>query len=82
MKLELTEGCICDSLTVDGIEEIYLSDKERKKAIKKIAEYLSTQNDGLNQLLQWFLHHYGEWESDDKPCECCGDWIYTYKLKI
>ena len=32
----MTTGCICDSLTVDGIEEINLTDDKRKEVLIEI----------------------------------------------
>ena len=83
MKLELTTGCICNSLTVDGIEEIHLTDEQRKEAWRKIFLWMA-EKDGsdLNFFLQYVLEQYGEYNSDDEPCGCCGDWEDNYKLEI
>lgn len=44
MILKSVTGCICDSLTVDDIEEIDLpSDKIRKEVLEKIGEFLKKQ---------------------------------------
>lgn len=82
MELEMVQGCICDSIEVDGKSISDLSEKESKRTLKKICDFLGEQEDGLNFLLQKVLEWYGDFESSDKPCECCGDWIHTYKLKI
>ena len=37
MKLAMTTGCIADSLTVDGVEEINLSTPQRKRAMRNLA---------------------------------------------
>ena len=83
MKLEYTYGCTCNSLTVDGIEEIHLTDEQRKEAWKKMCMWLA-EKDGadLNSLLHYAMEQYGEYSSDDEPCECCGDWVDNYKLEI
>lgn len=81
MKIKLTCGCICDSLTVDGVEEINLSDKERKEVIKKVFEKMEPKD--LNELLQWYLMgHCDEYEQSDRPCECCGDYTSIYTLNL
>ena len=40
MKLVSKTGCICSSLTVDGIEEIDLLDVARKEVLVKFGEYI------------------------------------------
>ena len=42
MIIEMTTGCICDSLTVDGIEEINLTDDKRKEVLMNISNYIIT----------------------------------------
>lgn len=42
MKLIYCTGCTCDSLTVDGIEEVDLNtDEKRKGILNKIGDYVS-----------------------------------------
>lgn len=82
MNLQLVRRCVCDSLTVDGKEEINLTDTERQEAMNKIADWLKQNLDELNYLLQWFIVQYGEYTSIDEPCECCGDYIETYNSEI
>lgn len=83
MNLKLTRGCICDSLTVDGVEEIHLTDEQRAEAKKRIAEWLLREDVSLNELLVPVTEHFhDEYECDDEPCEYCGDYVETYKLEI
>lgn len=76
----MTRGCICDSLTVDDVEEINLDNDRRKEVIKKIFDNMKPED--LNYLLQWYIEEFGEYESDDEPCECCGDYVERYWLEI
>lgn len=83
MNLELTRGCMANSLTVDGVEEIHLTDEQRAEAKKRIAEWLLREDVSLNKILALVIEHfYDEYECDDEPCECCGDYVETYKLEI
>jgi len=89
MELELVQGCICDSLTVDGNNEIDLDKEEKIGALDRIFNYLkkdietNENSSALNELLQWFIPVFcEEYECSDKPCECCGDIIRTYRVKI
>ena len=38
MKIILTEGCVCDSLTIDDKEVIEYSNEELKEIIKKVLD--------------------------------------------
>lgn len=82
MKLQLVNGCICDSITIDGKEEIDLTDVERQKVVDKIANWIKQHPNDLNYLLQDLIPLYGDYESDDKVCECCGDIVTTYTWNI
>lgn len=82
MKLEMSRGCIADWLGADGVLEIDMDDETRAKVYDKIIEFLKSQNDGLNRLMQFTLEMYGEYESDDKPCDCCGDTVDTWTLEL
>lgn len=80
MELKMVRGCTCDSLTVNGVEEVKLDDEERREVIKKIFETIEPKD--LNYLLQWYLETFGDYECDDKPCECCGDCVEQYNVDI
>ena len=82
MKLAMTTGCIADSLTVDGVEEINLSTPQRKRAMRNLASWYIKHPEHLNSLLQHTLELYGEEEYNEHPCSCCGDTITTYELEI
>ena len=80
MKIQMTRGCIANSLTVDGKEEIDLSDNERQEVLRHIFEHLKAQD--LNYVLQDPVETFGEYEPDDEPCETCGDYVETYTWEI
>ena len=73
MKILLTRGCIAGSLTIDGKEEIHLTDDERQKVLRHIFNHLKPED--LNYVLQDLVETFGEYESDDEPCETCGDYV-------
>lgn len=79
MKYELVRGCICDSLTVDGKSEVDMTDEERQAVIDNIYKRLKPKD--LNYLLQWYIVQFGEYISDDEPCECCGDYVEEWTLE-
>ena len=81
MKLKMTRGCICDSLTIDGKEEINLTEEERKQIWLHVCDTLKSKDPKhLNELLQFILENYGNYACSTEPCECCGDFVETFKL--
>lgn len=81
MKLEYTEGCICNSLTIDGVETIDLPQSTVKEALHKLIDKESDLGT-LQYILTQFIEHLGTYTSSDEPCGCCGDYIDNYKLEI
>ena len=80
MKIQMTRGCIANSLTIDGKEETDLSDNERLEVLRHIFEHLKARD--LNYVLQNLIETFGEYEVNDKPCETCGDYVETYTWEI
>lgn len=81
MKLEMVNGCIYDCLLIDGEDERYLTDEKREEVIERLSK--SWKPEDLNYLLQLYLElHSDSRDVSDKPCECCGDIIVTYKAEI
>lgn len=66
MKLEMIRGCIADWLGADGVLEIDMDDSTREKVYDKLIEFLKSQNDGLNQLMQFTLETYGVYIATEK----------------
>lgn len=44
MKIEKVTGCICDSLTVDGVKEVDLTDEKRIEVLERISDYIKTMD--------------------------------------
>lgn len=83
IKLEYSRGCMANSLSLNGIEEIDLTDDERKQVIHKIFAWYRKHPKELNNLLQYFIEsNYNDYQCSEKPCECCGDIIETYKMVL
>lgn len=94
MKFELTEGCMAWGFEVDGKPVENMSTQELKDAILKIADKISkidvnTSQDTLefNNKAYRVVHEmvynfYDDYECSSEPCECCGDWVETYKLEV
>lgn len=80
MKLEYTDGCVCTSLTIDGVETVDMPVDEFKKVIYQLidreSDLCTLQNIWIN-----LIEQQGEYE-DLGHCECCGDYIFKYTLEI
>lgn len=84
MKINYTRGCICDDLFVDNENFYTLSLGERKKILHKIINNCG-HNDidyFFQQVLIEMVKATGEYTCSDEACECCGDFIESYTLKI
>lgn len=90
MKLKITEGCICDSFTADGKDIDSLSEQELKDILKAaVAKITNTEYEDekiiyclQNTLYEIASRFYDEYECDGKPCECCGDYVETFKMEV
>lgn len=82
MELKMISGCICDSLTADNVEEVNMTDEQRLDTINHICAWMKENPNKLNYIMQALIPHFGEYESDDTPCECCGDYVETYTWKL
>lgn len=80
MKLEYTTGCICDSLTIDGVETINMKVEDLQRVICKI---INKEEDIaiLQQVLINLIEVNGEYKYLGH-CECCGDHISNYTLEV
>lgn len=79
MIIEVTQGCIKDSVQIDGKEFITLSHEEQLNAVRHIIEHCDEGD------LQRIVIEYTESNSDDYNshfCEQCGDIYETYKTEI
>lgn len=90
MELKIIEGCVCDRFTVDGKDIDSMSGQELKEILKAVvAKITNTKYEDeniiyclINTLYEIVSRFYDEYESDDKPCECCGDFVETFKMDI
>lgn len=80
MTLETINGCICDSITIDGIETIDLPIDKVKDTIKTLINK-ETDLGLLQSILINFIESKGDYE-DLGTCEECGDTISKYTLKV
>ena len=82
MKLIYSYGCLANELSVNGISEIDLTEKQRKEVINRIFQWYDKHQNALNGLLQYFIETHCDDYDCTEPCECCGDMVTTYKMEI
>lgn len=83
MKLTLVRGCTADSLTADGIEEVDMTDDQRQEVMDYLCQWYKKHPEHLNGLLIYTIEDfYDNYESDDHPCSCCGDYVETMTCDI
>lgn len=80
MKLEYTEGCVCTSLLVDGVETVDMEEKDLKDVICKMIGHIDDVAI-LQQVWMKIMESMGEYK-DLGHCECCGDFISEYTWEI
>lgn len=82
-KLEYTEGCICYGLSIDGKDPEDMPVEKLREIAHKIVDSIGEDKSKLVSLLINMVQDYcDDYESTDEPCECCGDFICTYKLQV
>ena len=64
MKIILTEGCVCDSLTIDDKEVMEYSNEELKEIIKKVLDKEKSKFN-LIKLLGIIVEIFGEYSTDE-----------------
>jgi len=81
IKLEHIEGCVCDSINIDGVETI---DMPIEKLLGIIQIILKKCDDVaiLQDVLMLLIDEMGEYECSEEPCEECGDYITTNTLRV
>jgi hypothetical protein len=84
MDFEITLGCTCFSYTIDGTEIVdYENDDKLKEAIHALVDRCkdsSVLQDIFSNLVMSDTST--KYECSEEPCECCGDYVENYKLKI
>lgn len=80
MKIQYTEGCTCDSLTINDVEAIEIPIEQVREAIKKVVNGI-TDIATLQQLLVTLAEYEGDY-NDLGQCGTCGDFISEYTLEV
>lgn len=84
MKIELTEGCVCTGMDVDGTPISEMSEEQRHEVRKILCEYILNHEDefDLFRLGGIVVTNANSEYSYSGPCECCDEYINTWKMEI
>lgn len=80
MKLEYTDGCVCQSLTIDGKETIDMGPEELREALETALKNV-TDVGFFQEILMSLVITQGERLSLG-VCDECGDSIEKYTLEF
>lgn len=80
MKIESITSCICDSLTIDGVETVDMDINKVKEVVKKFIDSINDLGT-IQSILMDLVESQGDFE-DLGTCEECGDWITKYTVEI
>lgn len=80
MELKYVTGCVCDSLTLDGVETVDLPIEKLQEALLKVIKSISKE-DVLQDILICIMEGQGEYKCLGSR-EQCGDTINEFTLNI
>ena len=84
MKIELTTGCICDSLEIDGDDFRDLTATKLQELKDTLIDYLEERKmseEELQDLVIWAAENFGL-SRYEGTCDECGDSIYVITMTI
>ena len=81
MELKYVTGCVCDSLTLDGVETVDLPIEKLQEALLKVIKSISKE-DVLQDIFNMYHGKDKESISAWEVCEQCGDTINEFTLNI
>ena len=89
MRIELTKGCTCDSFEVDGVKIMDCDEPQLKHLLINITQKIVSkelnfmERADLEYILMLMVDNFRDtYECSSEPCECCGDYVETYTMKI
>lgn len=80
MNIQHTDGCTCNSLTINDVETIDMPIEQVKQTIKKLIDGV-TDIATLQQVLIDIVDLEGVYK-DLGQCETCGDFVSEYTLEV
>lgn len=84
MKIEVIDGCVCTGMYIDGTSIREMSEEQRHEVRKTLCEYILNHEDEIDLFrLGAIVVSIADSEySYSGPCECCDEYINTWKMEI
>ena len=84
MKIEVINGCVCTGMYIDGTSISEMSKEQRHEVRKTLCEYILNHEDEIDLFrLGAIVVSIADSEySYSGPCECCDEYINTWKMEI
>lgn len=84
MKIEVIDGCVCTGMYIDGTSISEMSKEQRHEVRKTLCEYILNHEDEIDLFrLGAIVVSIADSEySYSGPCECCDEYINTWKMEI
>ena len=84
MKIEVIDGCVCTGMYIDGTSISEMNEDQRHEVRKTLCEYILNHEDefDLFRLGNIVVTHADSEYSYSGPCECCDEYINTWKMEI
>ena len=83
-ELLVREGCVAWCQDWNGEEIVNMTPEQQRDVIEKLSKFIPDSYAGefANWFAKTFVDMYGEYEYDEQPCEECGDYVETWRLKL
>lgn len=84
MKIEVIDGCVCTGMYIDGTSISEMNKEQRHEVRKTLCEYILNHEDEIDlfRLGNIVATHTDSEYSYSGPCECCDEYINTWKMEI
>lgn len=79
MEILKQDGCVVYCLNADGCSICQMNKEKQQVILDKIINKLDVEP---YELIDYLVRTHGDYECSDKPCECCGDYIESWKMEI
>ena len=79
MNIVKQEGCMAWCLDADGKP---IRDMDEAQKLEILSKLVKLYNIETEELIDYIVRAYGDYSCSDRPCECCGDYIETWKSEI
>ena len=81
MKIEISRGCTAFYNEIDGKDMFEYSGEALQTILLTICSKIEDQQMLIDTICM-LTENWGQYDSDNEPCEQCGDTVYRYTLEV